>query len=72
MERSEAVELLKRLIELNLAEPSFVSLEKDDKGSFDLKLKLCGNLEGIRGFAAEKKLVLYEDTEIGICTVHKP
>ena len=72
MERKEAIELLKILIDLNLAEPSFVSLQKNEKGSFDLKMKTNGNLEGIRTFAADKDLKLYWDAEKRICVISKP
>ena len=71
MERREAIELLKTLIELNLAQPSFVSLQKNEKGSFDLEMKVNGNLEAIRAFAAGRDLMLNEDTEKGTCIISK-
>ena len=72
MDRGEAIALIRKLIELDLAHPSFVSLEKNSQGSFDLTMKADGNLNEIRAFIANKDLIIYEDKEKGTCTICKP
>ena len=72
MDRAEAVALLRELINLNLAQPSFVSIEKDGNGKFCLRMKTDGDLMGIRVFLADKNLILYEDQKKGTCTIGTP
>lgn len=71
MERKEAVELLKELIEKNLAEPSFISIEKNDSGRFNLVMKDECNSEELKEFVTEKKLTVKIDEQKGYCVIHK-
>ena len=72
LNRAEAVLLLKELIALNLIQPPFVSLEKNDLGAFNLTMKADGNLTEIRAFLADKDLILSEDKVKGTCTIYNP
>ena len=72
MERKEAVDLLKQIIEKNLAEPSFISIEKNHGGRFNLVMKDECDSRELRDFVAEKKLTVKVDEEKGYCVIHKP
>ena len=72
MERKEAVDLIKELIRLNLAHPSFVDLEKNERGTYSVVLKANGDLNQIRTFLAKTDLALLEDIEKDTCTIYKP
>jgi hypothetical protein len=72
LERSEAVALLKGLIVLNLALPSYVDLEPNKHGKFDLILKGDCDTQALRQFTAERKLNMEENKEKGYCIITKP
>ena len=72
LDREEAVALIRKLVELNLAQPSFVSIEKNSQGTFNLTMKPNGNINAIRAFVADKDLIIYENKERGTCTIRKP
>ena len=72
MNRAEAIALIRKLIELDLAQSSFVSIEKNSQGTFNVTLKTNGRLNEIRVFVANKDLIVYEDKEKGTCTIRKP
>jgi len=72
VDRKEAIALIRKLIELDLAQPSFVSIEKNSQGTFNLTMKLNNNINEIKAFVAEKDLIIYEDRERGTCTIRKP
>ena len=72
LDRHEATALLKELIEAGLAEPSFVVLEENRHGKFDLVIKDDYNLDRIRTFVAKKNLNVKEDKAKGYCTIFRP
>jgi hypothetical protein len=41
--------LIKELIKLNLAHPSFIDIEKNEKGTYSIVLKANGNVNQARG-----------------------
>jgi hypothetical protein len=61
LDRSEAVLLLKELINLNLIQPALISIEKNKLGTFSLKMKADGNLQSIKQFIVGKNLDLSEE-----------
>jgi hypothetical protein len=44
------VELFKKLVDLNLVQPPFVSIDENNQGTFNLTMKANGNLLGLRAF----------------------
>lgn len=70
LDRAEAVSLLKELITLGLILPSFVSVEKNERGAFSLTMKTNGDVAELRAFLADKELMLSEDNERGTCTIY--
>jgi hypothetical protein len=70
LQRKEAVSLLKQLIERELVQPSFVSLEKNKQGGFDLVLKVDCDLQPLKKFLSENNLAVRE--EKGYCAIYKP
>lgn len=65
------VKLLRDLIALNLAHPSFISVGANDHGTYDLVLKNHHDAVAIRAFLADKNLILCEGKE-GMCRIYKP
>jgi hypothetical protein len=72
LDRSQVVALLKEMLLLGIVQPSFVSVEKNDHGTFNLTMKAEGNLLDMRSFLLHKNLLITEDKEKGICTIYKP
>jgi hypothetical protein len=72
LERADAIKLLKEFVALNLASPSFVSVEKNGQGTFDLKMKANGNISAIRQMIAKKNLIIAENQTDGTCTISSP
>jgi hypothetical protein len=72
VERKEAVALIRELIRLNLAHPSFIDIEKNERGTYSIVLKANGDVNQIRAFLAKTDLLLLEDMEKGTCTIYKP
>ena len=72
MERNEAVELLRELIDKNLASPSLMSLEKNQRGRFKVIMKDDCDTMAIREFVAEKNLMVEVDSERGYCVIRRP
>ena len=70
MERKEAIALLRELVDRNLAQPSIVSIDKNERGGFNLVIK--DDCQMIKQFIAEKKLAIKEDKEKGFCIIFKP
>lgn len=71
MDRAEAVCLLKEMISLSLVQPSWISIEKNDHGTFNLVMKADGNLTDILAFLVDKNLIISENEETGICTIYR-
>ena len=72
LDRAEAVSLLKELISLHLVQPSLISIEKNNRGTFSLIMKVDGDLQGIRKLIAEKNLAIEEDEEKGYFIIFEP
>ena len=72
LDRSQVVALLKEMLLLGIVQPSFVSVEKNDHGTFNLTMKAEGNLLDMRSFLLYKNLLITENKEKGICTIYKP
>jgi len=70
LERKEAIALLRELVDRNLAQPSIVSIDKNERGGFNLVIK--DDCQMIKQFIAEKKLAIKEDKEKGFCIIFKP
>ncbi len=71
MEREEALALLKELVVNKLSQPSFISIEKNQDGTFDLIMKDDYSSNELKQLAAEKHLVV-EVNEKGYCVIRKP
>ena len=50
LDRVEAIHLLKELVTLGTVQPTFVSVEKNEEGTFSLTLKVNGNLAELKAF----------------------
>lgn len=72
MDRQQAVALLKEMMALDLVQPSFVTVEKNNRGTYSLIMKPNGNLTEIRAFLADKELMLLENKEKGTCSICTP
>ena len=72
LDRREAVALLRQLIDNSLAQPSIVSIERNKRGTFNLIIKGDCNLQAIKQFISERKLVLEENNDTGYCTIYSP
>jgi hypothetical protein len=72
LNRSQVVVLLKEMLALGIVQPSFVSVEKNDHGTFDLTMKADGNLLDMRSFLLYKNLLMTENKEKGTFTIYKP
>jgi hypothetical protein len=71
LERHEAAVLLKELIDLNIVQPSSVSLNQNKHRKFNLTLYGSCNTSALKQFAAEKGLRVEENTQKGSCTISK-
>jgi hypothetical protein len=72
MERAEAIRLLRGLVILDLAQPSFVSLNKNERdGKFSLVFKGCYDPERIRTYIEERNLSLSVDKDNYTCTIYR-
>jgi hypothetical protein len=71
LDRKEAVALLRELMENNLAQPSLVSIEENQTGTF-LIMKDDGNSQELRQFVAGKNLTVEVDKENGYFIIHEP
>jgi hypothetical protein len=71
LNRAEAIALLKETVTLNLIQPSFVSVDKNKEGTFNVVMKVDGDLTQIRAFLPDKDLILSEDKEKGTVTIFK-
>ena len=73
LDRAEAVALLKELIALNMALPSYVTLNENKQNeTFTLVLKGECDVKAMNKFIAGKNLAVKEDKEKGTCTIYKP
>jgi hypothetical protein len=73
LNRQEAIDLLREIASQNFFQPSLVTIEKNEHGTFSLILKANDKLMEIRAFLANKKdLMLFEDKETGISTIYEP
>jgi hypothetical protein len=72
LNRKEAVGILKEMVTLNLIQPSFVSIDKNKEGTYNLVIKTDGKLDEVRAFLAVKDLILSINNEKGTCTIYKP
>ena len=70
MDRVEALSLLKELTALGIVQPTFVSVEKNEQGTFDLTLKVNGDLSELKAFLNCRNLVFSENSERGTCTIN--
>ena len=70
MERKEAIDVLRQLIEQRIVLPSWVSVEKNKRGYFNLKLKIDCDVKSLRLFIAERNLDVREEQEY--CVIFKP
>ena len=70
MERKEAVALLREVIGNNLAQPTIVSIEKNQNGSFNLVMKDDCNNRALRRFVAQKNLIAEVDKKKGYFVIH--
>jgi len=69
LDRVEALSLLKELITLGIVQPTFVSIGKNEQGTFNLTLKVYGNIAELRSFLNYRNLVVSENAERGTCTI---
>jgi len=60
------------MVALNIVHHLLVSLKEKKRGDFDLVLNLDCEIEALRLFVADKKLVMEENVEKCACTVSKP
>ena len=72
MNREEADAIKKELISLNLANPTFISVAKNNNGKYQILMKTDGNVNLIRAFLSNKKLILNEDRDNDTCTIYEP
>jgi hypothetical protein len=70
LQRKEAIVVLRQLIEQRIVLPSWVSVEKNEHGGFNLKLKIDCDVESLRLFVAERNLAVREEQEY--CVIFKP
>lgn len=71
MDRSEAVALLRGLVDAHVVQPSLASLVGNAYGSFDLLIKAdCNPIDIIR-YIVEKDLPLIVNSHDGMCRIHK-
>jgi len=63
LDLQEATTLLNELVAQNLAHPSYISVEKNDHGTYNISLKTNSHAVEIRAFLADKNLILSEDKE---------
>ena len=66
LEREEAITVLRELISLGLANPSFVSLDNMN-GNFSLMFDASCDLPQLRQFIRERNLLIHE--ERGYCVI---
>ena len=71
MERKEAVALLRELVEKKTVQPSFVAIEENRNGTFNLIIQDDCSSQELRQLAAAKKL-LVEANEKGRWIIRKP
>ena len=72
MERAEAIKLLRGLVILDLAQPSFVSLNENKMdGKFSLVFRGCYDPERIRTYIEERNLSLSVDKDNYTCTIYR-
>ena len=71
MDRAEAVALLKQLVALNLALPTYVTLDEKN-GVFTIVLKGECNIQAMNDFVAEKNLSIKMDKSNCTYTIYKP
>ncbi len=70
LERKEAIALLKELVEQCIVQPSLVSVEKKNRGDFELILKIDCDIQPLRLFVSQKNLAIREEQER--CIIFKP
>ncbi len=72
MQRSEAIALLKEIIEANLVQPSFIHVKGNQHGHYDLIIKGDCDAVEIRQLIAKKDLALLVEKEKDTCRIYKP
>ncbi len=61
MDRTDAVALLREITDKRLVEPSFISIEKNKHGTYNLIIKGESDIKELKELVAGKNLVIEED-----------
>ena len=72
MDRAEAVIVFKELLEQNIAQPSFITLSKNERGKYDLLVKGNCDTVALRAFLAGRNLIVSQDKEKNTCRIYRP